>query len=81
MGSCVGLSSTPPTCIPSFLLHLAQEPANTPTQTERPVPLNTTEPLVKPWVGLGLGWGGLTVCEDLAPQGILGLISPVTISA
>ena len=30
-----------------------QEPANTPTQTERPVPLNTKEPLVKPWVGVG----------------------------
>lgn len=58
-----------------------QEPANTPTQIERPMPLNTKEPLVKPWVGLGLGWGGLTVCEGLAPQGVLGLISPVTISA
>lgn len=39
------------------------------------------ELLAKPWVGLGLGWGGLTVCEGLAPQGVLGLISPVTISA
>ena len=34
-----------------------------------------------PWLSLGLGWGGLTVCEDLAPQVGLGLISPVTISA
>ena len=58
-----------------------QEPANTSTQIERPMPLNTKELLAKPWVGLGLGWGGLTVCEGLAPQGVLGLISPVTISA
>ena len=45
-----------------------QEPANTSTQIERPMPLNTKELLLKPWVGLGLGWGGLTVCEGLAPH-------------
>ena len=65
--------------LPSYYTR-PQEPANTPTQAERPVPLNTKEPLVKPWVGLGLGWGGLCV-RTLLPKGVLGLISPVTISA
>ena len=80
MGSCVGLSSTPPTCIPSLLLHSAPGASHHPTQTERPVALNTKEPLVKPCMGLGLGWGGLCV-RTLLPKGVLGLISPVTVSA
>ena len=80
MGSCVGLSSTPPTCIPYLLLHSAPGASHHPTQTERPVPLDTKEPLVKPCVGLGLGWGGLCV-RTLLPKGVLGFISPVTISA
>lgn len=42
--------------------------------------LNTKEPLVKPCMGLGLGWGGLCV-RTLLPKGVLGLISPVTVSA
>ena len=65
--------------LPSYYTR-PQEPANTPTQTERPVPLNTKEPLVKPCMGLGLGWGGLCV-RTLLPKGVLGLISPVTVSA
>ena len=74
--------STPPhphVSLPSYYTR-PQEPVNTPTQAERPMPLNTKEPLVKPWVGLGLGWGGLCV-RTLLPKGVLGLISPVTISA
>lgn len=82
-GVSVGLSSTPPTWYPFPPITLGPRSQPTPLPKLRGLCHSTPRNpwLSLPWVGLGLGWGGLTVCEDLAPQGGLGLISPVTISA